>query len=168
MFRCIDLGEFRLVKDIKGYEGLYAVTSCGKVWSYRTSKFLKPEKTNNGYLRVSLARKQKYIHYFIHRLVAQAYLENPSSLPQVNHKDEDKTNNSLNNLEWASVSTNINYGTRNAKISKIIYCVELNKTFKSITEAGRELKISPPSICCVLKHRGYSKTAGGYHWRYVN
>ena len=156
------------MKDIKGYEGLYAITSCGKVWSYRSSKFLKPEQTINGYLRVSLAKKQKYRHCLIHRLVAQAYLENPNGLPQVNHKDENKTNNCLSNLEWISTAANINYGTRNEKISKTIYCIELNKTFKSLNAASRELKIPSPCICNVLKHRGYRKTAGGYHWRYVD
>lgn len=156
------------MKDIKGYEGLYAITSCGKVWSYRANKFLKAEKLTNGYLRVSLVKKQKYKHCLIHRLVAKAYLENPNDLPQVNHIDEDKTNNCLNNLEWISTADNINYGTRNEKISKAVYCVELDKIFESLNAAARALKIPAPCICNVLKRRGYRKTAGGYHWRYVD
>ena len=156
------------MKDIKGYEGLYAITSCGRVWSYRSNKFLKTEITTNGYLRVALVKKQKYKHCLIHRLVAQAYLANPNNLPQVNHKDEDKTNNCLNNLEWVSAATNINYGTRNNKISKAIYCVELDKIFVSLNYASRELNTPTSCICGALKRHGYRKTAGGYHWRYVN
>lgn len=103
--------------DIKGYEGLYAVTSCGKIWSYRKGAFLSP--INNGkYLYVELWKNGKRKRERIHRLVAQAYLPNPNNLPQVNHKDEVKTHNYLGNLEWCDASYNINYGTRNERVAK--------------------------------------------------
>lgn len=158
------------MKDIKGYEGLYAITSCGKVWSYRKDKFLKPYNHNSGYLSVNLyganrARKT----CLLHRLVAEAYLLNPTGLPQVNHKDENKFNNCLNNLEFVSACYNNNYGTHNnrisEKLSKAVYCVELNYVYKSIAEASRILKISNGNISEVLN--GHRKSAGGYHWRWV-
>ena len=88
------------MKDIQGYEGLYAVTSCGKVWSYKNERFLKPYKKRDGYLEVYLYKGGERKHYIIHRLVAMAYIPNPDNLPQVNHKDENKENNALPNLEW--------------------------------------------------------------------
>ena len=123
------------MKDIKNYEGLYAVTSCGKVWSYRNNKFLKPGLVS-GYLQVVLADKGSRAQYKVHRLVAEAYIPNPKGLPQVNHKDENKLNNSVNNLEWMTAEENANYGTRSErignKLGKPVYCVELDKVFDSI------------------------------------
>lgn len=79
------------MRDIPGFEGLYAVTSCGKVWSYKSKKFIKPYRIGNGYLAVKLAGK----NYRVHRLVAMTYIPNPENLPFVNHKDENKHNNCL-------------------------------------------------------------------------
>lgn len=156
------------MKDIPGYEGLYAVTSCGKVWSYRSKKFLKPELLG-GYLRVCLTHNYKQEHHFIHVLVAKTYIPNPNNLPQVNHLDEDKTNNCIFNLEWTTLKENCNYGTRNERIAtkhyKSVFCVELNRVFNSPTEAAEELKINRGNIyhCC----NGLQHTAAGYHWKYV-
>lgn len=100
------------MKDIKGYEGLYAITSCGKVWSYISNKFLKQKIDKDGYCTVNLYKDKKRKTKKIHRLVAEAYLENPNNLPEVNHKDEIKTNNSIQNLEWCSTKYNRQYGTR--------------------------------------------------------
>lgn len=154
------------MKDIKGYENLYGITSCGKVWSYRSNRFLKPQD-NKGYLRVELygadgSRKK----YSIHRLVAEAYIPNPDNKGYVNHKDEVKTHNWVENLEWVTPAENTNYGTRNQKVSKAVYCVELDRTFSSQTNAAKELGLYPNNIsrCC----NGTLKTTGGYHWRFVN
>lgn len=157
------------MKDILNYEGLYAITSCGKVWSYRSQKFLKPRKNNEGYLHVDLYKDGKRKSYLIHRLVAEVYIPNPENKTDVNHKNEIPTDNYVNNLEWTTHKENMNYGNRNAKIaaklSKPIYCVELNKVFPSTAEAGRQLGISNSHIskCC----RGILKTCGGYHWNYL-
>lgn len=133
--------------DIIGYEGLYAITSCGKVWSWKKQKFLKPNKRKDGYRSVLLydeAGNRK--KWFVHRLVAMAYLPNPQSFPQVNHIDENKSNNCLNNLEWCSVQYNIDYSQ-----SKPIKCVETGEVFKSTQDAARKLKLHASNICKVLK-----------------
>ena len=153
------------LKDIKDYEGLYAITRNGNVWSYKSNKFLKPGLTKDGYNRVILCKEGKRKTNYIHRLVAEAFIPNPDNLPQVNHKDENKQNNCVNNLEWCDAKYNINYGTRIERISKPVYCIELDRTFKSQVEAARELGINQGNISSCLT--GKLKTVGGYHFRYA-
>lgn len=102
-------------KDIPRFEGKYAIYSNGSVWSYRSKKFLKPRYTAKGYARVHLGLDTDY---YVHRLVAEAFIPNPDNLPEVNHKDEDKVNNDVSNLEWCKQIYNDNYGTRGKRISK--------------------------------------------------
>ena len=155
--------------DIKGYEGLYAITSCGKVWGYKRKKFLKPTLTAQGRLRVGLYKDGKLTSYLIHRLVAEAYIPNHNGLPQVNHKDENPQHNWINNLEWCSGEYNLSYGTRLERSvkghKKPIYCVELDKVFDSAADAARELGLDNSAIGKVCK--GKKKTTGGYHFRYM-
>ena len=153
------------MKDIKGYEGLYAITSCGKVWSYRAQKFLKPTKGTCGYLIIVLHKNGERKTCLIHRLVAEAYIPNPENKTDVNHKNEIKTDNYVNNLEWTTHKENMYYGTLKVRITKPVYCEELDKYFPSINEAAHQLGIDQGSIskCC----RGNRKTCGGYHWRYI-
>lgn len=99
-------------KDIKGFEGLYQVSSYGNVRSYyRGGRILKPKKDKDGYLEVCLRKNNKSKYFKIHRLVAFVFIENTDNLPQVNHIDENKMNNNINNLEWCDCYYNINYGT---------------------------------------------------------
>lgn len=105
------------MKDIQGYEGLYAITSCGRVWSYKSKRFLMPYKNNKGYLLIKLSKNNVRKAYTIHRLVAEAYIPNPENKEQVNHKDENKENNCVNNLEWMTNEENGRYGTRLERIS---------------------------------------------------
>lgn len=106
------------MKDISGFEGSYAVTKEGRVWSYpkntkgrsHCGKFLKPSTNGKGYLRVFLGDKNSgYRRYFVHRLVAEAFIPNPRKKPQVNHKDRDKHNNAVSNLEWCTNQENIKH-----------------------------------------------------------
>lgn len=99
------------MKDIKGYEGLYAVTEDGQIWSYRRKKFLKLDGKVGDYQSIGLSKDGKVKGYAVHRLVAQAYIPNPDNLPMVNHKDEVKSNNCVDNLEWCTREYNCNYGT---------------------------------------------------------
>ena len=149
------------MRDIKDYEGLYAVTSCGKIYSYKSKKFLKPFDNGKGYLQVILCKDGKQKHYRVHRLVAQTYLPNPDNLPQVNHIDEDKSNNALPNLEWCDAAYNNNYS-----FAKKVICIETQEIFESVTEAAKAVDVAKGNIskCC----SGKRKTCAGYHWRYYD
>ena len=153
------------MKDIKGYEGLYGITSCGKVWSYRNECFLKPISTRNGYLIVALYKDRQRKWYSLHRLVAEAYIPNTENLPQVNHRDENKANNSLQNLEWCDCKYNNNYGNKIDRQKKSILQYDLDGNFirewKCATDVGKEVQAN---ICKCLK--GKRKTAYGYKWVY--
>ena len=153
------------MKNIKGYEGLYGITTEGEVYSYKSKKFLKPRTNRGGYLKVSLFKDRKEKTYYIHRLVAEAYIPNPENLPQINHKDENKTNNCLQNLEWCDAKYNSNYGTRNDKIKKSILQYNLNGEFvrewPSASDVSKEIQ---SNIVACLK--GRYKTAYGYKWVY--
>ena len=108
-------------RPVVGYEGLYEVSNTGRVRSldrydnrncFRKSKVLSPVKDKYGYLLVNLYCNGKQHQMKIHRLVAEAFIPNQDDLPQVNHKDEDKTNNNVTNLEWCDATYNNNYGSR--------------------------------------------------------
>ena len=118
-------------RDIPGYEGLYQASNFGKIrsltkkivqfngYNYSEKKYngkiLKPSIVR-GYERVLLQDKGIKRNYFVHRLVAMTFIENPNNLPYINHKDENKLNNKVENLEWCTQSYNINYGNRNKKV----------------------------------------------------
>ena len=154
-------------RDIENYEGLYKVNEYGDVLSigYEKKKLLKPLLSNCGYLRVELYKNGIRKFHSVHRLVATAFCEGAEDFEEVNHVDEDKTNNHYSNLEWCTREYNNNYGTRTEKSSVKVRCVELNMIFNSISEAGRYVKTNSSHIsaCC----RGKRKTTGGYHWEYV-
>lgn len=157
-------------KDIKEYEGLYQISNLGNVRSLKWGKkrILIPQNIR-GYSKVILCKDGKGKMYAIHRLVAQAFIPNPDNLPCVNHKDECKTNNTVDNLEWCDYKYNNNYGTtiqrRVKKLNRPILCVELDKTFESIKEAESLLGKSSHKICRCCS--GKAKTAYGYHWKYI-
>jgi hypothetical protein len=154
-------------KDIEGYEGLYQVSNLGNIkalgngGSNSKERILNPQKNNKCYLQVGLRKQGKRKFYLIHRLVAEAFINNPQNLPQINHKDEDKTNNQVNNLEWCDCQYNIDYS-----LSKQVLCVEIDKIYTSAHQVEKELGFSNSNIrkCC----RGKQKTCGGYTWRYVS
>lgn len=103
-------------RDILGYEGLYKVSNLGMVYSMKRKKIMKLSKTEKGYYKVYLMKDGTGKHKKVHRLVAEAFIPNPNNLPQVNHKDEDKTNNIVTNLEWCTAEYNSNYGTHKEKL----------------------------------------------------
>lgn len=112
-------------KDIKGYEGLYQISNLGRVKSLNYKRtgieeILKSKKMRNGYLRITLNKNGKYKTFAVHRLVAEAFINNPNNLPEVNHKDEDKQNNCVWNLEYCDRRYNVNYGTRNKRVSETV------------------------------------------------
>lgn len=196
-------------KDIKGWEGIYQVSNTGKVksldrviknqYNINTKKFdlqrtvygkiLKPTVNPNGYYQVTLSRpghKRKQVS--IHRLVAEAFIPNPDNLPMINHKDENKLNNRVDNLEWCTQAENIKHScllhpgrisknnTNNIKRSYPVLCVETGIIYPSSAEAARQTGLSQGNIANVCRGakvkdgKGYYYTvhsAGGYHWEYV-
>ena len=157
-------------RDVPGYEGLYEVSNLGRVRNIKTGRILRPLKHAGGYLQVALYKNGTVRTSLINRLVALAFLPNPQNLPQINHKDEDKTNNTVDNLEWCDSKYNANYGTRNEKVSKPVLQYDLLGNFirewPSIMKVERELGIYQGSIsmCCL----DYRKSAGGFVWRFKN
>lgn len=111
-----DLNLFEVWKPIPGYEGLYDVSSEGRVWSIRNNLLLKQFIDKGGYKTVFLSKCGNKKTCFVHRLVAQAFIENLYNYPQVNHIDENPLNNSVGNLEWCTSKYNSNYGGRLMRI----------------------------------------------------
>lgn len=108
-----------IYRDIKNYEGRYQVTSWGRVYDVSKQRFLNPEVHAKGYLRVDLFDGHgKRKHHKVHRLVAKAFIKNPSNKPQVNHKDGNKQNNSITNLEWVTDDENKEHQTLMQKLIK--------------------------------------------------
>ena len=156
--------EWRMVV---GYEGLYEVSNFGNVRSKR--KILK--QTNyNGYQCVCLSKESNRKIHKVHRLVAIAFIPNEENKREVNHIDEDKTNNHVSNLEWVTPKENINHGTcikrRSKKHEKPVRCVETGEIFRSSKLAQEWLGIGGCGVNqCINGHR---KACGGYHWEVVD
>lgn len=163
-------------KAVKNYEGYYAVSNTGKIYSFKKQgsrgQLLKQRTDKKGYLYVSLCKNGKYTLIAVHRVVAQAFIENSSNLPCVNHKDENKTNNNVENLEWCTYQYNNNYGTARERASRTRYkpCIGkwkdgTERIFNSCTIASKETGISQGNIWGACN--GLWKTAGGVVWSYV-
>lgn len=155
---------------IKGFER-YEISNKGNVRNVLSGKALKPSLNTGGYQYVTLCCSRHRKNKTIHRLVAEAFIQNPLNLPEVNHKDENKENNNVSNLEWVTKKENMNYGTRteraNQKKYKAVYQCAKNgeevRKFESLKEAEKEgFNHSAISECCY----GKRKTHGGYKWRF--
>lgn len=160
-------------KDIEEYEGIYQVSSLGRVKRVTTGRILKSGKNRGGYLYINLCKQGVVSNKRIHRLVAQAFIPNPENKSDINHIDEDKTNNTVTNLEWTTRKENLNHGTHNDRVSKTlsIQIIATNiKTgdsteFYSGKECARQLGLNAGHITSVLK--GRLKQTGGYIFEYV-
>ena len=159
-------------KDVKDYEGLYQVSNLGRVKRVKTGRVLKPSKHTEGYSMISLYKNSIKSTKKIHRLVAQAFISNTDSKSQVNHIDEDKTNNRVNNLEWVTSKENNNHGTRTERMAKTksipIIATDLttdeSTDFNSGKECARQLGLHKQHITDVLK--GRRNHTGGYTFKY--
>lgn len=175
--------ETEIWKPKKDYEGLYEVSNFGRVKSLGNGnsnnskeRLLKQYTTRNGYLHVYLSKNGKRKFFLVHRLVAETFLPNPNNLPEVNHKDENKENNRVDNLEWCTREYNNNHGTRNQRVAKantngkcskkvlqFTLDGEFIREWSSTAECGRNgYAFSNVAACC----RGEHKYVYGYIWKY--
>ena len=194
-------------KDIPEYEGYYQASNLGRIKSLTRIKYanggsymskeiiLKQATTKLRYKSVALCKNGIQKHYWVHRLIALTFLPNPNEWPDINHKDENPSNNNVENLEWCTTKYNMNYGTcverRKASFVRNQSFLKANATkvrnqsrchetpilgtskdgdavlsYKSITEAARSTGISKGHIGECVK--GIRKSAGGYYWKYQN
>ena len=169
-------------KQICGYEGRYEVSNLGRIKSFAQSKkgkLVSGSLSKKGYVMVKLYDNNG-VHKTcpVHRLVAIAFIPNPNNLPQVNHKDENKENNCVENLEWCTNDYNIHYGTKIARgaeklrccpsTSKKIFSIDSNGIkhfYDSIGEAQRQTGLFHANIVRALK--GRRPRCGGLVWRYA-
>ena len=196
----IDIGGYIMIevwKPVKDWENLYEVSNFGNVRSlhYKNPYKMKPVLDNKGYLRVSFVKRnsKKYKRFGVHRLVAEAFILNPDNLPQVNHKDENKQNNCVDNLEWCTGKYNCNYGKYKDKVresrigmkfselhrrnlstshikkqGKPVYMFssdeKLLAEFDCIVNASKQTGIS---VACISHCcNGRTKSSGGYIFRF--
>lgn len=168
-------------KDINGYEGLYQVSNMGNIKSFKKWKrarmpdeyILKPHISNNGYCQVTLYKDKTRHKFLVHRLVAVAFVDNPNGYPHINHKDENKLNNSSDNLEWCTVAYNNAYGTARLR-SMITKSRQVEQYLPSGQFLARYVCMSVASeLTGVPKHRikscciGECATGSGYVWKYA-
>lgn len=167
-------------KDIPNFESEYKVSNLGKIKSlkYNKEKILKAADNGHGYMFVNLCKQNITSNCYIHRLVAETFIPNPNNLPEVNHKDEDKTNNCVDNLEWCNSKYNSNYGNRNKKMKThhiLKYGKKVNqydlqgnfiKQFESLSSIEQELGFCSIAIsnCC----KGKTNTSYNYKWSFEN
>lgn len=167
-----------------GYDG-YEVSNFGRIKSYKydkvNGKIMHPSKDTKGYLQLDLQldgrKRQNRVHLAVHRLVAQAFIPNPDNLPQVNHKDEDKTNNHVDNLEWCTNEYNCHYGTKSERVAqkrrKSVYSVDEDgniENFAGVRVAARAMTGEPNAGGTNITRaiNGVQKTAYGRKWFWGN
>lgn len=182
-------------KSIYGYNGLYEVSNLGRIKSIRTkkSKILKPYKGSSGYNHIVLYKNKKAKTYDVHRIVAISFLDNKYNKEEVNHKNGNKEDNMVDNLEWVSRSENLLHRHKTLHIkgywykrkvpkdivekrlstklkngiwnSKKVLCIETGEVFNSISDVYKKYNFLSQNVgaCC----RGIQKTAYGLHWNFL-
>lgn len=161
--------EDEIWKEIQGFEGLYAVSNRGRVKNLKSGRILKNRIDSFGYAMVYIHKgdgKPKNIK--VHKLVAKTFIPNPDNLPQINHIDECKTNNNVENLEWLSASQNVRHSAHqySCNINQLTLDGQFIRQWKSSMQIQRELGYKCTYIIAVCK--GKYKQAYGYRWEYVD
>ena len=162
--------EKEIWKDIEGYEGLYQISNLGRIRKYI---ILRQFLSHKGYLTTQLSKENKSKTFLVHRLVAKTFIPKIDGKNQINHKDGNKINNKVENLEWCTQKENINYSQkinssyndRNKEVQQFDKNNKLLATYKSISDASRITGIKVSSIS--YSANGQRKTGGGYIWRFV-
>lgn len=168
-------------KDVQGFEGYYQVSNQGRIKSlsrkvkcgvsnfYMTREIiLSPSLDKKGYYRVNLSKNSQRKTCLVHVLVASAFIPNPESKPQVNHKNGIKTDNTENNLEWATNQENIQHAYNNGlhPNGKRVLCVDTGKIYMTASEAGRDIGLldpTPVQLVC----RGKRRRTKGLRFKYI-
>lgn len=153
-------------RDIQNYEGLYKVSDQGNIMNNK-GYIMRPAKNNKGYDLISLSKKGETKTLLVHRLVAETFIPNPNNLPQVNHIDENKDNNSVSNLEWCDMDYNIHYGTalerthNCLKLPVIMYDLDMNFVcfYDSVSATEKDGFVDTGVLKCCRgkqrKHKGF-------------
>jgi len=178
-----NMQEQEIWKDVVGYEGLYQVSNLGRVRSFynhgqNKTIILKSGHDSCGYLQVCLSMDKKTKCYKVHRLVALAFIPNPKGFREINHKDEDKTNNQVCNLEWCDRAYNLNYGSYASNMRlKMLNRKDVSKQVSQYTKDGKNIKDwvsmneverqlgfshSNIAACCL----GKRESSNGFVWKY--
>lgn len=173
-------------KDIEGFEGYYQVSNLGRVksldrWvrnSEKSKRFVPSQimadvSDKDGYRELILHKNGKKKTYKVHRIVAQTFIPNPDNLPEVNHRDDNKSNNEVDNLEWCDRTYNNTYNgkakrtglTQGKRINQYTLDGEFIRTWNTIHEPEHEIGFSSANISSAC--RGKAKTAYGYIWKYA-
>ena len=164
-------------KDIFGYEGLYEISSHGRVRSSHADKslILKLRKNRHGYIIVTLSKDSVLKTKQVGRVLALHFIPNPGQLPLVNHIDEDKTNNTVSNLEWMTHKENTNHGggIERGAIPRRKYIAKLDRHTGEVISIHHGIKTAADEhnfeVSCISKCcRDDSRTAYGFKWRYSN
>ena len=143
---------------------IYSVSNIGRIRNDKTGYILQGGYDRDGYRQVTISYNGKQYNRRICRLVAIAFIPNPQNLPLVNHKDEDKANDRVENLEWCTVAYNNSYGKRTQSTRKKVMCVETGKIYDGVRIASRSCNIHHSNIGVSCRSGGI---AGGYHWQFV-
>lgn len=134
----------------------YFITSCGRVWSYKSNKFLTLDTNKDGYKRIKINGK----NYAVHRLVAEKYIPNPNNLPEIDHIDTCRKHNWVSNLQWINRKDNVQ-----KSIGFKVRCIETGETFNSLADASRSVGKNPGAISKAFSRN--SNYCGGYHWEMI-
>lgn len=159
-------------KDIEGYEGFYQINCNGHVKSLRTGKTLKPG-TINGYYSITLCVNFLHKSFLVHRLIAKSFIPNPDNKPCINHKDGNRKNNALDNLEWCTQLENVRHAFRNGLVNTSAgekhYRSRLKKEdvldiIRLVNAGGKKSKIAKQYN---ITNPAISRIIGGYVWKNV-
>lgn len=165
-------------EEVYGFDSLYEISNLGRLRTkhhgargyQKEYRYIEPRDNGKGYLCFNLKSNHTQKTVYVHRLVANAFVANPNKHTEINHKDENKRNNSADNLEWCSHINNCNYGTRNerakAKRTRKIICNETGVIYNSVEQAAEIMGVGKTAISNCL--HGRTKTCAGYTWRLVN
>ena len=149
-------------KEIEGYDYPYEVSNMGRI-KLSNGRITEGFNDGYGYKRICLRKDKKNKQLFVHQLVGLYFIPNPNNYTIINHKDEVKTNNNVDNFEWCTIKYNNEYSK-----NKPVKCIETGKIFKSAREAAKYYKLWKHAISNAANPNQPTKTTAGFHWQYID